>query len=308
MIAYVTKRLLQGVLVLFLVSLLTFFVMYFMPGDPARTMVGQGYVTEETLEAIRDKWGLNDPWYERYGTWIGNILTGDLGTSMMRPGMTIGQMIGDAAKMTLRLNVLSFIISLSLAVPLGILAATRRYSFLDYSSMLGSTLGVAIPNYWIGLMGIVLFSVKLGWLPPYGSDSWKGYVLPVIVLSIEEMAALARLTRGATVEILGLDYVTTARAKGLSARAVTLRHVVRNALLPVITLIGYRMAFILSGTIVIETVFAWPGLGRLFYQAIVGQDLQVVQSIVLLLTSIVVVMNIVTDLTYAVIDPRVRVR
>jgi len=270
MIAYVTKRLLQGVLVLFLVSLLTFFVMYFMPGDPARTMVGQGYVTDVQLEAIRDKWGLNDPWYERYGTWIGNILTGDLGTSMMRPGMTIGQMIGDAAKMTLRLNVLSFVISVSLAVPLGILAATRRYSFLDYSSMLGSTLGVAMPNYWIGLMGIVLFSVKLGWLPPYGSESWKGYVLPVIVLSIEEMAALARLTRGATVEILGLDYVTTARAKGLSQRVVTLRHVVRNALLPVITLIGYRMAFILSGTIVIETVFAWPGLGRLFYQAIVS--------------------------------------
>ena len=308
MLAYVAKRLLQGVLVLFLVSLLTFFVMYFMPGDPARTMVGQGYVTEETLEAIRDKWGLNDPWYQRYGTWIGNILTGDLGTSMMRPGMTIGQMIGDAALMTLRLNVLSFIISLSLAVPLGILAATRRYSLLDYSSMLGSTLGVAIPNYWIGLMLIVLFSVKLGWLPPYGSDSWKGYVLPVIVLSIEEIAALARLTRGATVEILGQDYVTTARAKGLSARVVTLRHVVRNALLPVITLIGYRMAFILSGTIVIETVFAWPGLGRLFYQAIVSQDLQVVQSVVLLLTSIVVIMNIVTDLSYAVIDPRVRVR
>ena len=308
MLAYVTKRLLQGVLVLFLVSLLTFFVMYFMPGDPARTMVGQGYVTEETLEAIRDKWGLNDPWYERYGTWIGNILTGDLGTSMMRPGMTIGQMIGDAALMTLRLNVLSFIISLSVAVPLGILAATRRYSLLDYSSMLGSTLGVAIPNYWIALMGIVLFSVKLGWLPPYGSDSWKGYVLPVIVLSIEEIAALARLTRGATVEILGQDYVTTARAKGLSSRIVTLRHIVRNALLPVITLIGYRMAFILSGTIVIETVFAWPGLGRLFYQAIVSQDLQVVQSVVLLLTSIVVIMNIVTDLSYAVIDPRVRVR
>ncbi len=308
MLAYVTKRLLQGVLVLFLVSLLTFFVMYFMPGDPARTMVGQGYVTEETLEAIRDKWGLNDPWYVRYGTWLGNILTGDLGTSMMRPGMTIGQMIGDAAMMTLRLNALSFVISLAVAVPLGILAASKRYSFLDYASMFGSTLGVAIPNYWIGLMGIVLFSVQLGWLPPYGSDSWKGYVLPVIVLSIEEIAALARLTRGATVEILGQDYVTTARAKGLSSRVVTIRHVVRNALLPVITLIGYRMAFILSGTIVIETVFAWPGLGRLFYQAIVSQDLQVVQSVVLLLTSIVVIMNIVTDLSYAVIDPRVRVR
>ncbi len=307
MIPYITKRLLQGIVVLFLVSLLTFFVMYFMPGDPARTMVGQGYVTETQLEAIRDKWGLNDPWYVRYGTWMSNVLTGDLGTSMMRPGMTIGQMIGDAASMTIRLNALSFIISLLVAVPIGVLAATKRYSLFDYGSMLGSTLGVAIPNYWIGLMGIVIFSVQLGWLPPYGSDSWRGYVLPVIVLSIEEMAALARLTRGATIEVLGQDYVTTARAKGLSQRIVIARHVVRNALLPVVTLLGYRMAFILSGTIVIETVFAWPGLGRLFFQAITSQDLQVVQAIVLLLTSIVVVMNILTDLTYAVIDPRVRV-
>lgn len=307
MLKYLVNRLFQGVIVLFLVTLLTFFVMYFMPGDPARTMVGDGYVTETQLEAIRDKWGLNDPWYERYGTWLGNVVTGDLGQSMMRPGMTINQMIGDAAGMTLRLNAMSFVISLLIAVPVGVLAATRRYSWFDYGSMFGSTLGVAIPNYWIGLMGIILFSVKLGWLPPYGSDNWKGYILPVIVLSIEEMAALARLTRGATVEILGQDYVTTARAKGLSQRVVVVRHVVRNALLPVITLLGYRMAFILSGTIVIETVFAWPGLGRLFFQAITSQDLQVVQAIVLMLTAIVVIMNIVTDLTYALIDPRVRV-
>jgi peptide/nickel transport system permease protein len=308
MTTYIVKRLLQGVLVLFLVSLLTFFVMYFMPGDPARNMVGQSRVTEEQLEAIREKWGLNDPWYERYGEWISNVLTGDLGTSMSRPGMAITQMIGDAALMTLRLNALSFVISLSIAIPVGILAAVKRYSVFDYISMLGSTLGVAVPNYWIGLMGIVIFSVNLGWLPPYGSDSWKGYILPVLVLSIEEMAALARLTRGATIEVLSQDYVTTARAKGLSQTVVVTRHVVRNALLPVITLLGYRMAFILSGTIVIESVFAWPGLGRLFFQSITSQDLQVVQAIVLLLTSLVVVMNILTDLTYAFIDPRVRVR
>ena len=308
MSSYIAKRLLQGVLVLFLVSLLTFFVMYFMPGDPARNMVGQGRVTEFQLEAIRDKWGLNDPWYARYWEWISNVVTGDLGTSMSRPGMAISEMIGDAAAMTLRLNALSFAISLSIALPVGILAAVKRYSIFDYLSMFGSTLGVAIPNYWIGLMGIVIFSVQLGWLPPYGSDSWKGYILPVLVLSIEEMAALARLTRGATIEVLSQDYVTSARAKGLAQRVVVVRHVVRNALLPVITLLGYRMAFILSGTIVIESVFAWPGLGRLFYQSITSQDLQVVQAIVLLLTTLVVIMNILTDLTYAFIDPRVRVR
>lgn len=307
MLSYIIKRLLQGVIVLFLVSLLTFFVMYFMPGDPARNMIGQRRISEEQLQAIRDKWGLSDPWYQRYWDWISNVLTGDFGTSMMRPGMDISDMIREAAAMTLRLNLLAFGISMLIAIPVGVLAATKRYSLFDYLSMFGSTLGVAIPNYWLGLMGIVIFSVQLGWLPPYGADSWKAYILPVIVLSIEEMAALARLTRGATIEILGQDYVTTARSKGLAQRAVIVRHVIRNALLPVITLIGYRAAFILSGTIVIETVFAWPGLGRLFYQSITQQDLQVVQAIVLLLTSLVVIMNILTDLTYAFIDPRVRV-
>ncbi len=307
MLSYITKRLLQGVIVLFFVSLLTFFVMYFMPGDPARQMVGQSYVTEEQLDAIRDRWGLNDPWYERYGTWISNVVTGDFGTSMMRPGMAITTMIGDAAKMTLRLTALSFTISLLIAIPVGVIAAVKRYTWFDYGSMLGSTLGVAVPNYWIGLMAIVIFSVKLGWLPPYGSEGWKSYILPVIVLSIEEIAALARITRGATIEVLSQDYVTTARAKGLSSPVILVRHVMRNTLLPVITIIGYRIAFILSGTIVVETVFAWPGLGRLFFQAITSQDLQVVQAIVLLLTSLVVLANILTDLTYAIIDPRVRI-
>ena len=308
MAAYLVKRLLQGVFVLFLVSLLTFFVMYFMPGDPARTMVGQARVTEEQLDAIRDKWGLNDPWYERYGDWITNLATGDLGTSMMRPGQSIGDMIASAASMTIRLNLMSFTIALVVALPIGVLAAVKRNSVLDYISTFGSTLGVAIPNYWIGVMAIVLFSVKLGWLPAYGADSWKSYVLPVIVLSIEEMAAVMRLMRGTTIEVLSQDYVQTARAKGLAQKVILMRHVVRNALLPVITLLGYRIAFILSGTIVVETVFAWPGIGQLFFDAITNQDLQVVQAIVLLLTAVVVIVNILTDLTYAVIDPRVRVR
>lgn len=308
MISYLIKRLLQGGLVLFLVTFFTFTVMYYMPGDPARTMVGQARVTEEQLDLIREKWNLNDGFRERYVTWLGNLVSGDLGTSMMRPGQEIGDMIKSASWMTLQLTSLAMLISLLIAIPVGVLAATRRNSFLDYISTFGSTLGVAIPNYWIGIMAIVLFSVKLGWLPPYGADSWKAYILPVLVLSIEEMAAVMRLMRGTTIEILGQDYVKTAHAKGLRQNVVLSRHVVRNALLPVITLIGYRMAFILSGTIVIETVFSWPGLGQLFFDAITNKDLQVVQAIVLLLTCIVVLMNIVTDMMYAVIDPRVRVR
>jgi peptide/nickel transport system permease protein len=308
MLTYLLQRLIQGVIVIFLVSLLTFIVMQLAPGDPVRLLVGEAYVTPDQLDAIRDKWGLNDPWYVQYWTWVTNLARGDLGTSIIRQGVPISDMVREAALMTLRLNILSFIISLCVAIPVGVLAAIKRYSWFDYGAMLGSTLGVAVPNYWIGLMAIVVFSVQLGWLPPYGADSWKAYILPVIVLSIEEMAALARLTRGATIEMLSQDFVTTARAKGLAPKVITLRHIVRNALLPVITIIGYRAAFILSGTIVVETVFAWPGLGRLFYNSIVSHDFQVVQAVVVLLTVIVVVMNILTDLTYAVIDPRVRVR
>ncbi len=308
MISYLIKRLLQGGLVLFLVTFFTFTVMYFMPGDPARTMVGQARVTEAQLELIREKWNLNDGFLERYWSWMSNLLTGDLGTSMMRPGQPINDMIQSASWMTLQLTTLAMTISLLIAVPVGVLAATKRNSVLDYISTFGSTLGVAIPNYWIGIMAIVFFSVNLGWLPPYGADSWRAYILPVVVLSIEEMAAVMRLMRGTTIEVLSQDYVKTAESKGLRRNVILTRHVVRNALLPVITLIGYRMAFILSGTIVIETVFSWPGLGQLFFDAITNKDLQVVQAIVLLLTCIVVLMNIITDMMYAVIDPRVRVR
>jgi peptide/nickel transport system permease protein len=308
MAAYLIKRLIQGFLVLAIVSFLTFTVMFFMPGDPARAMVGQARVTDAQLESIREKWGLNDPFHERFLSWIGNLLSGDLGTSMMRPGQAIGDMIRDASLMTIQLTTMSFVISLAVAIPVGILAATKRNSLLDYLTTIGSTAGVAIPNYWIGIMGIVIFSQQLGWLPAYGADSWRGYIMPVIVLSIEEMAAVMRLMRGTTIEVLGQDYIKTAQAKGLSRFAVLFRHVIKNAFLPVITLIGYRIAFILSGTIVIETVFAWPGLGQLFFDAISNQDLQVVQAIVLLLTLIVVTMNILTDLTYAIIDPRVRVQ
>jgi peptide/nickel transport system permease protein len=308
MISYVIRRLLQGVVVLFIVSLLTFTVMFFMPGDPARTMVGQARVTEEQLDAIRERWHLNDSYPERYWYWLSNLVKGDLGTSMMMPGFPIGDLILDRAGWTLRLTALAAVISIGVAIPLGVLAAVKRYSFIDYLSTVISTLGVAIPNYFIGIILIVVFAGRLGWLPPFGATSWKHYIMPVGVLAFSEMAGIARLTRGTTIEVLGQDYVKTAHAKGLAMNAVILRHVMRNALLPIITLIGYRMAFILSGTIVIETVFSWPGLGQLFYDAITFKDLQLVQAIVLLLTSIVVVMNILTDLTYGFIDPRVRLK
>ncbi len=308
MLRYVVQRLVQGVVVIFLVTLVTFIILQLAPGSPVDILIGEAQVSQEQIDAITRKWGLDQPAHVQYLTWLGNVFTGDLGDSVIRSGTPVTQMLADAAPVTLRLNALALAISMLIAIPLGVLAAVRRHSWIDYGSMVGSSLGIALPNYWVGLMLIIIFSLRLGWLPPYGSGSWKAYVLPVAVLAAQEMAILARLTRGATVELLHQDFVTTARSKGLDERIVVGRHVVRNALLPIVTMIGYRIAFILSGTIVVETVFAWPGLGQLFFTSIDRLDYQVVQAIVLLLSTVVVVGNLLTDLAYAYIDPRIRLR
>lgn len=308
MLRYVVQRLLQGLVVIFLISLTTFIILQLAPGSPVDVLIGEADVSQEQIDAITRKWGLDQPPHVQYLTWLGNVFTGDLGDSVIRSGTPVSQMLADAAPVTLRLNVLALALSIAVAIPLGVLAAVRRHSWLDYGSMVGSSLGIALPNYWVGLMLIIIFSLRLGWLPPFGAGSWKSYVLPVAVLAAQEMAILARLTRGATVELLQQDFVTTARSKGLGERLVVGRHVVRNALLPIVTMIGYRIAFILSGTIVVETVFAWPGLGQLFFTSIDRLDYQVVQAIMLLLSTVVILGNLVTDLAYAYIDPRIRLQ
>jgi peptide/nickel transport system permease protein len=308
MVGFIVQRLLQGVVVIFLVSFVTFGILQLAPGSPVDTMIGEAPVTKSQREAIEEKWGLNDPWYVQYTTWMTNILSGDLGTSVVRTGTPVSEMIREAAPVTLKLNSIALVIGIALAIPAGVLAAARRYSWFDYGSMVGSTIGVAVPNFWIALMLIYLFSLRLGWVPPFGVESWRGYILPVVVLASEQTAVIARLTRGATLEVLNQEFVTTARAKGLPQRVVMLRHVVRNSLLPIVSILGYRIAFLLSGTIVIETIFAWPGIGRLFFDSVVRLDYQVVQSITLLLAALVVLGNLITDVVYAYVDPRIRLR
>ena len=308
MVAFIVQRLLQGLVVIFLVSFVTFGILQLAPGSPVDTMIGEAPVSDAQREAIEEKWGLNDPWYVQYITWMGNLLSGDLGTSVVRTGTPVSEMIREAAPVTLKLNGIALFIAIGLAIPAGVVAAVRRYSWFDYGSMLGSTLGVAVPNFWIALMLIYLFSLRLGWVPPFGAESWRGYILPVAVLASEQTAVIARLTRGATLEVLNQEYVTTARAKGLPQSAIMIRHVVRNSLLPIISILGYRIAFLLSGTIVIETIFAWPGIGRLFFDSIYRLDYQVVQSITILLAALVVLGNLITDVAYAYVDPRIRLR
>ena len=308
MFNYIISRLLQGILVIFLISVVTFIIMRMMPGDPVRLLLGEGAIkiTQEQIDAVRAKWVLDRPYYEQYLIWASGMLRGDFGESLIRRGVPVRDMIFEAMPVTGYLNTIAIAVALLLSIPAGIVAAVRRNSIFDYLLTLGSTAGAALPNFWVGLVAIIVFALWLGWLPPYGLKERDGYVLPVAVLALGEMAIFARVMRGATIEVLSQDYVRTATAKGLSRQMVILRHAVRNALLPVVTVIGFRIAFIFSGTIIIENIFAIPGIGRLFIDSVVRIDYQVVQSIVVLLAALVVVANLVTDLVYAFVDPRLR--
>ena len=319
MLLYITRRILHGLVVLVLISVLTFVVLRLMPGDPAYLLLGEGEIriSEEQMEAIRRRWGLDRPYHEQYLVWAWNLLRGDFGDSLIRTGVPVRQMIFETIPVTIKLNVISLGLAFAVAIPAGIIAGVRRNSPFDYTTAVGSTLGVALPNFWLGLMLIVLFALYVprwfgdlplvGRIPPFGLKSWQGYILPILVLTTEQMAVLTRVMRAATLEVLSQDYVRTAYAKGLPNMTVLVRHAVRNALLPVVTVIGFRIAFILSGTIVVETVFAIPGIGRLFTDSVFRLDYQVVQSLVVVLAVLVVAVNLLTDLTYAIIDPRIRI-
>jgi peptide/nickel transport system permease protein len=308
MSSYLAFRLLKGAFVVVLISILTFVVMRLMPGDPVYLLLGEGQIqiTDAQIALIRATWGLDRPLHEQYLVWAGNLLRGNFGESLIRAGVPVRQMIFEAVPVTATVNIAALVLAIAVAVPLGIAAAVRRNSFVDYTTNVFSALGIATPNFWLALMLIVVFALYLRWLPPFGLRSWHGYILPVIVIATEEMAVLMRITRGAVLELLPQDFVRTARAKGLAQRAVLYRHVVANTLLPVITVIGFRIAFILSGTIIVETVFALPGIGRLFVDSVLRLDYQVVQSLVVIFAVLVVVVNLLTDLVYALVDPRIR--
>ncbi|HUG15181.1 MAG TPA: ABC transporter permease [Thermomicrobiales bacterium] len=309
MLRYIVRRLLQGIVVIFLISFMTFGLMHLAPGDPIHLLTGQNNarLTPEQLAGIRAHWGLDKPFHEQYLTWLSNALRGDFGTSLIRRGVPVTEMVNEAAVVTIKLNVISWLVALGIALPVGMIAALRRNSRFDYFTMLGATFGVALPSFWVGLMLIVLFASVVQILPSSGLTSWKSYVMPVFVLALDQAAVYARLMRSSTLDVMTQDYVSVARAKGLAEFRIVLRHVARNALLPIVTIIGLRFSFILSGTIIVEQVFGLPGLGRMFLDSVLRQDYQVVQAIVFLFAVVVVISNLITDLAYAYIDPRIRI-
>jgi peptide/nickel transport system permease protein len=318
MSSYLTFRILKGLFVVVLISVLTFIVMRVMPGDPVYLLLGEGVVpiTDEQIAAIRAQWGLDRPLPEQYLVWAANLLRGDFGQSLIRAGVPVRDMIFEAIPITALLNLYALTLALVVAIPFGIAAAVRRNSWVDYLGNALSALGIATPNFWLSLMLIVVFALwvprtigdlpLIGRIPPFGLRSWQGWILPVIVIATEEMAVIMRITRGAVLELLPQDFVRTARSKGLAQARVLYRHVVANALLPVVTVVGFRIAFVLSGTIIVENIFALPGIGRLFVDSVLRLDYQVVQSLVVVFALLVVVVNLLTDLVYALVDPRIR--
>ena len=311
MIRYIAKRLLSLTLSLIAASIVIFAMIEVIPGDPAAFMLGLN-AQPEAVAALRDQMGLNDPLVLRYLNWIAGMLTGDFGTSWTYK-TPVADLVSDRIWVSLPLALYALILSTLIAFPAGIIAASRRGGLGDVSIMGATQLGVAIPNFWLAMILVLIFAINLRWFPSGGFPGWdeplKGFrslTLPAIALALPQAAILARVMRSSLLDILGEDFIRTARAKGLTRRQALWRHAVRNALIPVLTIIGLQFAFLLAGGIIIEQVFFLPGLGRLIFQSISARDLIVVESVVMLLVFVVITVNFAVDLAYAAVDPRLR--
>lgn len=307
------RRLLTLILSLIIASAVIFAVVDLVPGDPASFMLGTG-ARPDTIAALREQLGLDLPWPVRYLRWLGGVVTGDLGTSLAYKTPVAG-MILDRVQVSLPLALMALALAVGVAFPVGMLAARRRGGAADVAVMGGTQLGIALPNFWFAMLLVLVFAVRLRWLPAGGFPGWdeparalRALILPAVALALPQAAILARVLRSALIETLGQDYVRSARAKGLSRGQALRRHALRNAMIPVLTILGMQFSFLLAGAIIIENVFYLPGVGRLIFQAITQRDLVVVQSAVLVLVAAVILVTFLVDLAYAAVDPRLRGR
>ncbi|MBN8990122.1 MAG: ABC transporter permease [Rhizobiales bacterium] len=305
-------RLASWALTLLAITVIAFLVLEILPGDPALVLLGPD-AQPDTLEALRQQLGLNQAAVVRYFEWMSGLLRGDMGTSYTY-SIPVSELIGSRLKITIPLAVLSTAIAVGLALVLGMYAAARHNRVGDYGVMAVTQIGVAIPSFWLGMLLILLFSLTLRWFSAGGFPGWeaglwpglRALVLPAAALAIAQAAVLTRVVRASVIEVLNQDFVRTARAKGLTRAQALRRHALRNALIPVVTVIGLQFGHLLAGTIVIENVFSLPGLGRLIFQSINQRDLMVIKNVVVLLAVIVITVNLIVDLLYLVIDPRLR--
>lgn len=303
MFAYTIRRILQAAPILLGVVFIVMVSLELIPGDPVRLMLGE-FATEEMVTTLRANLGLDDPLPVRYVRYLGDLLSGDMGRSV-RDQRPVTAILGEALPVTLRLAGAALLLTLTFGIPLGVLSAARPNSFTDNVIRVVSLLGLSMPVFWTGLVFIVLFSVNLRWFPVSGMGSLRHMVLPAVTLALPSIAILARLTRSSVLEALGEDYVRTARSKGVSTASVLFKHTLRNALIPVITALGIIVGQMVGGAVLTETVFSWPGVGRLTVFAIFARDYVLVQGIVLVLAASYVLVNLLVDLSYGLIDPRV---
>lgn len=314
MLTYVTKRLGSLCLSLIVASLVIFACIEIVPGDPASFMLGIN-AQPDTIQALRVELGLDQSLAQRYLGWVGGLLGGDMGTSYTYR-TPVSDIVSDRLQVSLPLALYALTLTVVVAFPVGILAAARRGSVTDITVMGATQLGVAIPNFWFAILMVILFAINLRWFSAGGFPGWdagifpaiKALTLPAIALALPQASILARVMRSSLLDTLSEDYMRTARAKGLTRRKVLWRHALRNAMIPVLTIIGLQFSFLLAGAIIIENVFFLPGLGRLVFQAITQRDLIVVESVVMLLVFAVILLNFFVDIAYAWVDPRLRVR
>ena len=310
---FLLRRTIGFVLTLLTVSIVVFAVMNILPGDPALTILGLE-ASDDAINALRVKLGLNEPVFTRYINWVFYALNGDFGESHSF-GVPVSGLILERISMTVSLAVFGMLLTIIIALSLGVGAAANHRKFGDWGVMFFSQLGIAIPAFWLSILLVILFAVKLRWLPPGGFPGWgdpllaiKSLILPTIALALVQSAVLARVTRSSALEVMRLDYIRTAKASGFSRKRILWRHVLPNALVPIVTIVGMQFAAVVTGTIVIENVFYLPGLGRLIFQSIANRDLPTVQALVMMFAVIVVTANFIVDLLYSVIDPRLRER
>ncbi len=306
MIAYLLRRLAQTLPIALLVSTLVFSLIHLIPGDPVEMMLGDGAQRSE-VENLRHQLGLDRPLAEQFGSYLLGLLKGDLGRSLHfdEPVVTL---LARHYPATIQLALTSMVVAISISLPLGILAALYRNRWVDHLSRLLALLGVSLPNFWLGPMLILIFSVQLNLLPVSGRDGPASLVLPALTLGTALAGLLTRMVRTSLVEELHRPYLTTARAKGLSHRLVVIRHALKNASIPVVTVVGLQFGTLLTGAIITETIFAWPGLGRLIVQSIRLRDYPLVQGGILVIALTYLTLNLITDLVYGLLDPRIRVR
>lgn len=302
MLKYILKRLWHTAYVIVGISLISFFFIH-LSGDPVMLML-PGDASDQEIETLREQLGFNDPLYVQYGRFAVKAVQGDFGDSLYYH-VPVLELIAERLPASLELATAAMVFALTLAIPLGILSAVKRGSVVDMGGMFGALLGISMPHFWLGIMMMLLFSIHLGWLPTSGRGTFAHLIMPAVSLGLSLMAMFARLTRSVMLEILSLDYIRTARAKGLREQVVIYKHALKNALIPLVTVAGMQFGFLIGGTVIIETVFAWPGLGRLVIQAIFGRDYPLVQGIVFVFSVIFVGINLLVDILYVYLDPQI---